>query len=633
MGIDLKSNNSNTNSSEMVIEGDILAPGISFGKAYYFDTRFTSSEIIEGKVYSNIENEMERLDREIERLKNDLEAAVKILQMDSLYEAAEIIKTHVLILEDRSIIGKIHEKIQKMHISAEMALDKVLKEIVKVLESSENEFVTRHTADIRDIMFRLKMNLKNEANDLLRNTLGNVQSPVIILRELFPSLVLEARELKLSGIIVIEGTSLSHAAILAKSFGIPVLRIPNIRQFVKNDGRYVVIDAFKGRLVLDPEKDTVAMVGRKRKNTVARYYNLPIGIWANILNPEQVTEELLSNTEGIGLYRTEFLFINHKKGFPDEETQFSVYASLLEKCSNSTVTIRTLDIGGDKKLPYFSFGPQENPFLGLRAHRIYRFHPDILVTQIRAILRAGVVGSKLRILFPMIESVDEFLFVKNIFLQAVESLNGSGLQYRKDYELGILIEVPSAVWSFKDLLQLVDFASIGTNDLFQYFYAVDRNNANIKYSYQPENPAALRMLKYLIDIAGEMKKPLSICGEIASDLYYLPLLVGLGVKNISIDFHMFNPVSEFLKDMNVSRLKKVVEECLHSTTVHEVQESLEKAGYPSRPQLHLNVPKEEIIDPVCHMAVHKEGNPYVVKKNGNTYYFCSKDCMVKFTTR
>ncbi len=620
--------------AELLIRGEILAPGIAAGRVCFFNNQPDSSADISGRPYSDINAEIGRFDREIKRLKVDLQAAVKILQIDSLYEAAEIIQTHVLILEDKDFLGRVHEQIRKNHLAAEIALEHVLGEIIDILEKSENLLVSQRTADIRDIMLRLKMNLKNEDQAVFKKVLRNVNSPVVVLKELLPSMVLEARESKVSGLLVSEGTSLSHAAILAKSFGIPVLRIGNLRQAPMKHNQEVLIDAITGRLILDPTKESIQAVKKTGKTDTREKPLLPVGVWANIIDPEQVNRELLLNTEGIGLYRTEFLFMHNQEGFPDEETQYSVYSSLFEKCGKSPVTIRTLDIGGDKILPYFSFGPQDNPFLGLRAHRIYRFHPEILHTQLRAILRAAVKGGQLRILFPMIESVDELLFLKKLLFRAEESLKDSGTEYIKNYEQGILIEVPSAVWSFNNLLELVDFASIGTNDLFQYFFAVDRNNANIQHSYQPENPAALRMLKSLVDTAAEAGKPLNICGETASDLHYLPLLVGLGFDNISIDFHMFNPVIELLKNLDVSGIKEVVRKCLTSATFIEVRNNLEKAGFAARFDAAPAVFQEqEAIDPVCKMVVHTENNRFVTEENGKRYYFCSQDCMNRFLNK
>lgn len=617
--------------AELLIRGEILAPGMAVGRVCFFNNHPDSSGDINERPYSDISGEIDRFDREIERLKVDLQAAVKILQIDSLYEAAEIIQTHVLILEDEDFLNRVHEQIRKNHLAAEIALEYVLGEIIDILEKSENSLVSQRTADIRDIMLRLKMNLKNEDQAVFKKVLSNVSSPVVVLKELLPSMVLEARESKVSGLLVSEGTSLSHAAILAKSFGIPILRITNLRQAPMKYNQEVLIDAITGRLVLNPTKESIQALKKSKKIGTREKPLLPVGVWANIIDPEQVNRELLLNTEGIGLYRTEFLFMRHQEGFPDEETQYSVYSSLFEKCGNSPVTVRTLDIGGDKTLPYFSFGPQDNPFLGLRAHRIYRFHPEILLTQLRAILRAAVKGGQLRILFPMIESVDELLFLKELLSRAEESLKSSGTEYMKNYQQGILIEVPSAVWSFNNLLQLVDFASIGTNDLFQYFFAVDRNNANVQHSYQPENPAALRMLKSLVDTAAEADKPLNICGETASDLHYLPLLIGLGFDNISIDFHMLNPVIEVLKNLDVPGIKKVVQRCLSASTFVEVRNNLEEAGFAARLDAAPAVFQEqETIDPVCKMVVHTRNNRFVAEKKGKKYYFCSQDCMNRF---
>jgi phosphoenolpyruvate-protein phosphotransferase len=476
-------------------------------------------------------------------------------------------------------------------------------------------------------------NLASEESDFVKMLLNRVHDPVVVTRELFPSLVLEARKGGVKAILILNGTSLSHAAILAKSFAIPVLKIENLYALGLKDKDEVLVDAERGRLVINPGKESMDRIGagRERKE-MPKLSSLPLKIWINIVDPAQLGGEEVDTIEGIGLYRTESLFMEKKEDFPDEDEQYRVYSSLFEKAGERPVTIRTLDIGGDKTLSYFSFGPQENPYLGFRAHRIYRFHPEIFVTQMRAILRSGAHSSNLRVLYPMIENVDEMLFVQSLLKKTMRSLKKDGFKYSRKFHQGVLVEVPSAVWDFKKLLGLADFASLGTNDLLQYFFAVDRNNANVSGSYGPENPTSLRMLKSLVETAKELDKPLNICGEIASDIRYLPLLVGLGIENISIDLHALPSIRKFLSSLDVTSCRQLAQECLGAEKISEVRIILNKFEHRATEQdIRSKVGQNESIDPICGMVVHTKGNKFRVDRDGKTVYFCSRQCMDKYS--
>lgn len=455
---------------------------------------------------------------------------------------------------------------------------------------------------------------------------------MVVIKELFPSLVLEAKNFGVNAFIVEKGTDLSHAAILAKSFGIPVLRVENINKLGLRHNTEVFVDANNGKLVISPkEEDLTAIHSEKFSEYGSKIPQLPIKIWINITDPLQVSRKDMDNVEGIGLYRTETLFMEKEDDFPSEDDQFHIYSSLFKRSKDRPVTIRTLDIGGDKSLPYFSLGPQDNPYLGFRAHRIYRYHPEIFINQMRAILRAGVNAGELRILYPMIEDMDELLFVQSLLSEAIQSLKVEGIKYRKNFMQGVLIEVPSAVWNFKELLAHVDFASVGTNDLLQYFFAVDRNNANVSKSILHESPISLKMLKNLIETSKELHKPLNICGEIASDIHFLPLLVGMGFEHISIDFHSIPSVQEILVSLDLAACKKLLQVCLEAEKASEVRAILEKSNPPNKKYIPISMEEHrEHIDPVCKMVIHTEGNELIVQYEGHRYYFCSKQCRKKF---
>jgi len=614
------------------IKGQVISPGIARGELCPVKSLGAPRHFRGSMTCRNEAEEVARFEKEVDSLINELEEVVKNLQKESFFEEAEIIQTQIVLLQDKGFHRRVHERIKKYQSAAESALENVLKEIILVLESSNSQIFSQRSADLKDIVIRLKKKLAKEESVILSKPLRNTKNPVVVIKELFSTLVLEAKKFDVNAFIIEKGTALSHAAILAKSFGIPVLRVESINKLALMQNTEVCVDANKGKLVIYPIKREIPDASKKEldvsKGEISR---LPVKIWINITDPLQLSGKDIENVEGIGLYRTETLFMERKDDFPNEEDQFHIYSSLFKRCKDCSVTIRTLDIGGDKSLPYFSLGPQENPYLGFRAHRIYRFHPEIFINQMRAILRAGVYARELRILYPMIEDIDELLFVQSLLRKAIQSLKVEGLKYRKNFKQGVLIEVPSAVWNFKELLNYVDYASVGTNDLLQYFFAVDRNSANVSKSHLHANPVSLKMLKSLVETSKELLKPLNICGEIASDIHFLPLLVGMGFEHISIDSHSIPSVQKIVASLDMSSCKQLLQVCLEAEKATEVRAILEEFK-PTNKKYMLESKEEhrEHIDPVCKMVVHTEGNELIIQYEGNRYYFCSKQCREKF---
>ncbi len=448
-----------------ILEGEIISSGVAVGILCFVDFRPDPGACSETINHRDVAKEISRFDKEVDSVIKELRESIEILREDSLSEEAEIIQTHIAILEDDiGFRGRVHEKIKVNRLAAEIALEHVLQEITALLESSENMLFAQRAADFRDIEMRLKRKLNREDSVIFSELLRDIEEPIVAVRELLPSLVLESRSKGVCGFVVEQGTSLSHAAILAKSFGFPVLRIEGFHSLGIGDKEPVLVDAVRGMMLIGPDEEDIDCAAMPTQETrpLGHETPLPAKLWLNLVDETQIEENDLVGIEGIGLYRTEFLFMQSRGGFPTEDEQLAVYSSLLRKCRDVPVTIRTLDIGGDKGLPYFSFGPQENPYLGLRAHRIYRFHPEIFITQIRAILRAGIDVDNLRILYPMIETLDDLCFVQGLLQKAIQSLESDGMEYRSDFQEGVLIEVPSAVWNVRELLSCVDFAGVGT---------------------------------------------------------------------------------------------------------------------------------------------------------------------------
>ena len=617
-----------------ILEGEIISSGVGVGILCFVDFRPDPGAYSKTIGHRDIAKEISRFDKEVDSVINELRESIEILRADSLSEEADIIQAHIAILEDDiGFRGRVHEKIKANRLAAEIALEHVLQEITALLESSENMLFAQRAADFRDVEMRLKRKLNREDSVIFSELLRDIEEPIVAVRELLPSLVLESRSKGVCGFIVEQGTSLSHAAILAKSFGLPVLRIEGFHSLGIGDKEPALVDAVRGMMLIGPDEEDIdcAIMPVQETHTAEHKTDLPAKLWLNVFDELQIEEDDLVGIEGVGLYRTEFLFMQSRGGFPTEDEQFTIYSSLLRKCRDVPVTIRTLDVGGDKGLPYFSFGPQENPYLGLRAHRIYRFHPEIFITQIRAMLRAGIDVDNLRILYPMIETLDDLFFIQGLLAEAIQSLESDGMEYRSDFQEGVLLEVPSAVWNVKELLNCVDFASVGTNDLFQYLFAVDRNNANVREAYKPESPVALRVLEQIVNTARELNKSVSICGEIASDICFVPVLVGLGFENLSIELQTVPTVRRYLSSLAVSKCKELVAECLGAKRTEEVKAALDRFNSVSRePDLSNLQSSSEFIDPICKMVVNRSDNRWIATRDGNEFHFCCKGCRDRF---
>jgi phosphoenolpyruvate-protein kinase (PTS system EI component)/YHS domain-containing protein len=397
----------------------------------------------------------------------------------------------------------------------------------------------------------------------------------------------------------------------------------------------ILIDATNGSLRVAPRREmTIRMAEHRAAAPAVDRAGLPVRLWINVADPAQVTPDLAERVAGVGLYRTEVLFMEQTDDFPSEQQQYETYRSLFEASRpDQIVTVRTADIGGDKTLPYFPLGPQENPFLGVRANRVYREHPEILITQMRAILRAAIHSSGLRLMYPMIATPEDLQFIERLLAEAIRSLRARGQAYQDRFQQGIMIEVPSAAWNVGEMLETVDFASVGTNDLLQYFFAVGRDDVNLSQSLRAQDPVALRMLKRLVDAAAFAGKPLSICGEIASDPQLLPLLIGLGFKDLSVDIRSLPQVEEVAAGLDVAACQQLARDCLKAKTSREVRLRLNDSGL-ARKRVRDGLPRAgQAVDPVCGAVVDTGENNLTVVRRGKKIHFCSVDCRDNYLHR
>lgn len=544
----------------MEIKGIGASPGIAIGKALVLEHK---EMVIEKKENVNVEVEVEKLNSAVDTSKKELSAVKEKVAKELGEEEAEIFGAHLLVLEDPEFIGEAENKIKNESLNAEYALNEVKDMFVSIFESMDNDYMRERAADVKDV-----------TNRVLRHILGikiidlsNLSDEVVLIaHDLTPSDTATMDKKKVLGFLTNIGGRTSHTAIMSRTLEIPaIVGLSDVTDKVK-DSDMIVFDGDKGIVIVSPEEDVVAEYQEKKrifeedKKALELLKGQPsvttdkkhVELAGNIGTPNDLEGLINNDAEGVGLYRTEFLYMDSDE-FPNEEIQFEAYKKVLEGMNGKPVVIRTLDIGGDKKLSYFEMEEEMNPFLGYRAIRLCLDRTDIFKTQLRALFRASVYG-KLRIMFPMISSLEELLAAKAICEEVKSDLKAEGLGYSDDVEIGMMIEIPSAAVISDLLAKHVDFFSIGTNDLIQYTCAVDRMNQKISYLYNQFNPAVLRLIKMVIKNAHAEGKWVGMCGESAGDQMMIPILLGFGLDEFSMSpisilraRRLINSVSE--KDM------------------------------------------------------------------------------------
>lgn len=564
-------------------KGTGASPGIALGKALVIEH---SELVIEKKTIENIDEEIQKLESAVKVSKEEL-TKVKEKALAELGEhEAEIFEAHLLVLEDPELIGSAISKIRDEKVNADYALNEIKEMFVAMFESMDNEYMRERAADIKDV-----------TNRVLRHILG---IKVVDLAELDEEVVLIAHDLTPSdtatmnknmvlGFLTDIGGRTSHTAIMARTLEIAaVVGLNDITKKVK-DGDYTVFNGDTGEVIVNPDEETKAkytslkeefeeyrkslelLKGQASITTDGRHVELA----GNIGSPNDVEGLIKNDAEGVGLYRTEFLYMDKEDSFPTEEEQYEAYKAVLEGMNNKPIVIRTLDIGGDKELPYFEMEAEMNPFLGYRAIRLCLDRKDIFKTQLRALYRASVHG-KLRIMFPMISSLEELLDAKEVIKEVLKELDAENIAYSNDVEVGMMIEIPSAAVISDVLAKHVDFFSIGTNDLIQYTCAVDRMNQKISHLYNQFNPAVLRLIKMVIDNAHKEGKWVGMCGESAGDQRMIPILLGFGLDEFSMSPISILPARKLITSLSYADMQKFADEVLAMGTAKEIKEYVDK---------------------------------------------------------
>ncbi|AWH78456.1 phosphoenolpyruvate--protein phosphotransferase [Clostridioides difficile] len=566
----------------MAYKGIGASPGVALGKALVVEH---SELVIEKKSIDNVEAEIAKLEDAVAVSKEELVKVKEKASEELGAEEAEIFEAHLLVLEDPELIGSAIDKIKTESVNAEYALNEIKEMFVSMFESMDNEYMKERAADIKDV-----------TNRILRHVLGIKvvdlsalsEEVVLIAHDLTPSDTATMNKKMVLGFLTDIGGRTSHTAIMSRTLEIAaIVGLNDITSKVK-DGDFVVFNGDTGEVIVNPDEETI----NKYTELKAKYEDerkalqllkgkpsvtldgKHVELAGNIGTPNDIEGLIKNDAEGVGLYRTEFLYMD-RDSFPTEEIQYEAYKAVLEGMDGKPIVIRTLDIGGDKELSYLSMEPEMNPFLGYRAIRLCLDRKDIFKTQLRALYRASVHG-RLRIMFPMISSLEELLQAKEVVKEVLAELDSEGVAYAKDVEIGMMIEVPSAAVISDVLAKHVDFFSIGTNDLIQYTCAVDRMNQKISYLYNQFNPAVLRLIKTVIDNAHKEGKWAGMCGESAGDQKMIPILLGMGLDEFSMSPISILPARKLITSVKESDMKKLADDVLNMGTAEEIKSYIEK---------------------------------------------------------
>ncbi|GGC82194.1 phosphoenolpyruvate-protein phosphotransferase [Thalassobacillus devorans] len=558
------------------IKGIAASSGIAIAKVY----RLEAPDLSYNKNNVDVpEDEVKRLHEALDISKSELEKIKEHTKKSLGDEHAEIFSAHLLVLSDPELIQPIEDKIKSENVNAEAALDETANMFIDMFKNMDNEYMRERAADIQDVTKRVMAHLLDVTfpDPALIN-----EEVVIVADDLTPSDTAQLNKQYVKGFTTDIGGRTSHSAIMARSLEIPaVVGTKEITSKAEKD-ETIIVDGIDGDVIVNPTEEELHTYQQKmddfeqQKQEWAKLKDEPtvtadgthVELAANIGTPDDIEGVLNNGGEGVGLYRTEFLYMG-KSQLPTEEEQFGAYKSVLEQMGDKPVVVRTLDIGGDKELDYLDLPKELNPFLGFRAIRLCLERDDIFRTQLRALLRASVHGN-LKIMFPMIATLEEFREAKNMLDEEKLKLKEAGHDISDDIEVGIMVEIPATAMIARQFAKEVDFFSIGTNDLIQYTMAADRMNERVSYLYQPYNPAILNLINNVIEAAHAEGKWAGMCGEMAGDSIAIPILLGLGLDEFSMSATSILPARTQLKDLSREEMASYKETLLSMGTADEV---------------------------------------------------------------
>ena len=564
----------------VVLKGIGVSPGIVIGRAFLLD----NEDVVISKRQINenqVPEEIVRFEEALAQARSDILRIQKKISAEIGVEHSDIFNAHLLILEDRALLEEIVNKLKKEKVSVEYAFNEVLKKYTQIFSRIDDEYLRERASDIADVGKRVLRHLLGKQ----RHTLANlVTEKIVVAYDLSPSDTALMHKEKVIGFITEIGGRTSHTAIMARALEIPaVVGLGNIRNQIRPQD-VLIIDGSKGEVVISPGRVTIERYQQKRKKIadlikgLDKLKKLPaqtldgcrIELAANIELPDEIPSVIAHGADGIGLYRTEFFYMN-REDLPTEGEHFQAYRRVAEEIFPRSAIIRTLDLGGDKFLSHLEIPREMNPFLGWRAIRFCLARPDVFKTQLRAILRASAYG-KLKIMYPMISGLEELKAANRILEEVKEELRQTNVPFDQEMEVGVMIEIPSAALTSDILSKEVDFFSIGTNDLIQYCLAVDRANEKIAYLYEPTHPAILRLLKNIIDAAHNAGIWVGLCGEMGSDPVLVILLLGLGLDELSISSLNILEIKKVIRSVNLKEAQEITRHALSLSSAKEIKE-------------------------------------------------------------
>jgi phosphotransferase system enzyme I (PtsI) len=566
------------------IQGIGASPGIIIGKAYLIE-RSKVRLPQKGIHPDQVEEEVKRFLNAIQESRNQLmEIKGKILDPE-VGRHSFILDVHLMILDDQMLIQDTVDRIRKKKVNAEWALDLTLEKLNIAFKAIDDEYLRERQSDLHYVSSRIFRNLLGKRHDDISQIKGKV---IVVAHDLSPADTLQMNLKHVSGFITDIGGKISHTAILSRSLGIPAVVGLEVATTLINGGDLLVIDGETGEVIINPtEEVSQSFIERKRRirsmeRGILKYAPLraetrdgvQVRLQGNIEMVEEISSVKMHGGEGIGLFRTEILYLN-RNDLPSEEEHFLTYRRLAEEVSPAPATIRTLDVGGDKFLPNYSKGNEMNPAMGLRAIRFSIKETDIFKTQLRGILRASAYG-RLRILLPMISGIEEIRQTKAILEEVKKGLVKAKAPFDPDINIGAMIEIPSASVTADIIAREVDFFSIGTNDLIQYALAIDRINEHVSYLYKPLHPAVLRIIRGIVQSAHEAGIPVAICGEMAAEPAYAIILLGLGLDEFSMNPVSIPKVKKMLRRLRYEETQSLVEQLFRFQTALEIERHVRK---------------------------------------------------------
>lgn len=567
------------------LTGIAASSGISIAPAYLLVEPDLSFETVTDREPSE---EIARLDKALQQAQAEIEQIRETAAKSIGEEEAQVFDAHLLVLADPEMMDQVKDIITNEKVNAEHALKQVSDMFITMFESMEdNPYMQERAADIRDVSDRVMAALLAIR---LPSPVGINEQVIVVANDLTPSDTAQLNKEFVRAFVTDIGGRTSHSAIMARSLEIPaIVGTQSITQEIK-DGQMMIVDALEGVVIIDPSDEEIAEYKEKAKAYEAqraewaKLVDAPsvtkdgkeVEIAANIGTPQDAEGAVENGADGVGLYRTEFLYMD-SPDFPTEDEQYESYKEVLEKMDGKGVVVRTMDIGGDKFLPYLPLPEEMNPFLGYRAIRISLAEPKMFKTQLRALLRSSVHGD-LRIMFPMIATLNEYRKAKAILDEVHKELVDEGHKVSDDYQVGIMIEIPAAAVNAKQFAKEVDFFSIGTNDLIQYTMAADRMNEKVSYLYQPYNPAILSLIKNVIDASHAEGKWTGMCGEMGGDQMAIPLLIGMGLDEFSMSASSVLESRSLISKLESKEMEALADKAINECgTVEEVMELVEKA--------------------------------------------------------